>query len=312
MKYIQNRKLNKGRQKSGGQRCRSADYSLLSYFSDTFLFQYDCRTNMLTFTPNLANRFHSGGKKGFRVLDPREQMDLVHPDDAELLRNILNEAAEKPECQSQSINLRFVDNSGVYCWMCCQIRVLTDVRGIPELIVGKLSDIQEQRLKEQRLIEKASVDSMTGILNRKAADYQIAKRLSTSEKGFLFMIDIDNFKLLNDTLGHAAGDEALIHFVSEIKDSFRQEDLIGRVGGDEFIVFMSNTDQEEAACIKAEHLLLRLANWEKYALSASIGIASYPHDGRNYHELYKAADAAMYQVKQRGKNGYYLLNNKGL
>ena len=107
------------------------------------------------------------------------------------------------------------------------------------------------------MIEKASIDSMTGILNRKAVDHQIADRLVSAKNGFLFMIDIDNFKALNDTLGHAAGDEALIHFTSEIKNNFRSEDLIGRVGGDEFIVFMTDTDSEQAARHKAEQLLSR-------------------------------------------------------
>ena len=156
------------------------------------------------------------------------------------------------------------------------------------------------------MIEKASIDSMTGILNRKAVDHQIADRLVSAKNGFLFMIDIDNFKALNDTLGHAAGDEALIHFTSEIKNNFRSEDLIGRVGGDEFIVFMTDTDSEQAARHKAEQLLSRIAKWEKAALSASIGIACYPKDGSTYEELYEAADAAMYQVKQQGKNGYCL------
>ena len=121
------------------------------------------------------------------------------------------------------------------------------------------------------------------------------------------MIDIDNFKVLNDTLGHVTGDDALIYFADEIKNNFRQKDLIGRVGGDEFIVFMPDTDQELAARNKAEQLLSRLKNWHRAELSASIGIARYPQDGSTYEDLYESADAAMYQVKQRGKNGYHLL-----
>lgn len=285
---------------------RSADYNLLSYFSDTILFEYDCDSNILIFTSNITKRFHSKGNRAFQILNPQEPMEMIHPDDAVLLRKLLKEAKAMPTGQIHSVNLRFIDKNGSYCWMLCQIQLLEKEQGKARKIVGKLSDIQEQRLKEQRLIEKASIDSMTGILNRKAVDHQIADRLVSAKNGFLFMIDIDNFKALNDTLGHAAGDEALIHFTSEIKNNFRSEDLIGRVGGDEFIVFMTDTDSEQAARHKAEQLLSRIAKWEKATLSASIGIACYPKDGSTYEELYEAADAAMYQVKQQGKNGYCL------
>ena len=291
---------------------RAADYSLLSYFPDTILFKYDCRANLLTFTPNVSNRFHSEEQAELQILDPEKQLEMIHPDDAVLFQRLLKKMKEAHSRQMQSINLRLMDKNGAYCWMLCQIQALPDEQGRPCTIVGKLSDIQEQRLKEQRLIKKASIDSMTGILNRKAVDNQIIKRLASTETGFLFMIDIDNFKALNDTLGHAAGDEALIRFASEIQRNFRQGDLIGRIGGDEFIVLMSDTDQEAVACSKAEQLLSRLAKWEKTTLSASIGIASYPHDGCTYEELYEAADAAMYQVKQQGKNGYYFSEKKRL
>lgn len=291
---------------------RSADYNLLSYFSDTVLFEYDCDSNILIFTPNITNRFQSKGNRAFQILNPQEPMEMIHPDDVVLLRKLLKEAKVMPAGQIHSVNLRFVDKIGSYCWMLCQIQLLETEPGEARKIVGKLSDIQEQRLKEQRLIEKASLDSMTGILNRKAVDHQIADRLVSAKTGFLFMIDIDNFKALNDTLGHAAGDEALIYFASEIKNNFRREDLIGRAGGDEFIVFMTDTDKEQAACYKAEQLLWRIAKWEKATLTVSIGIACYPKDGSTYEELYEAADAAMYQVKQQGKNGYCLSEDKRL
>lgn len=291
---------------------RAADYSLLSYFPDTILFQYDCKSNLLSFTPNVSNRFHSQEQAELQILNPEKQLEMIHPDDVQLFQRLLKEMKEAPARQMQSLNLRLMDKNGAYCWMLCQIQALPDEQGRPCTIVGKLSDIQEQRRKEQQLIKKASIDSITGILNRKAVDNQIIKRLASTEKGFLFMIDIDNFKALNDTLGHSAGDDALIRFASEIQRNFRQGDLIGRIGGDEFIVLMSDTDQEAVACSKAEQLLSRLANWQKTTLSASIGIASYPRDGCTYGELFEAADAAMYQVKQQGKNGYHLSEKKRL
>ena len=186
MKYMFNKNQNKPEKQRRKHIPRSANYDLLSYFSDTILFEYNCESDILTFTPNIANRFHMEENQEVQLLNPQEQMNMIHPDDADLLRSLLREAEERAETaggQIQSVNLRFVDKNGAYCWMLCQIQVLADEKGRTEKVVGKLSDIQEQRLKEQRLIEKASVDSLTGILNRKAVDCRITDRLTLTKKG---------------------------------------------------------------------------------------------------------------------------------
>ena len=167
-------------------------------------------------------------------------------------------------------------------------------------------DIQDQKSKEERLIEKSSTDAMTGALNREATEARIEKRLSDDQKGFLFLLDIDNFKEINDTRGHMIGDQILIDLVQLLKSEFRQNDVIGRLGGDEFMVFMNQTQDPQAAIQKASHILNRLAVEKAGAFSVSIGIASAPLDGTTYDQLYDAADKAMYQAKRQGKNSYFL------
>ena len=88
---------------------------------------------------------------------------------------------------------------------------------------------------------------MTGALNREATEARIEKRLSDDQKGFLFLLDIDNFKEINDTRGHMIGDQILIDLVQLLKSEFRQNDVIGRLGGDEFMVFMNQTQDPQAA-----------------------------------------------------------------
>ena len=93
---------------------------------------------------------------------------------------------------------------------------------------------------------------------------------------------------------------------ADIKSTFRQEDIVGRIGGDEFVIFMEGTSDPATAAAKAERLLARLSSRQEVALSVSIGIAAYPELGASYAELYEAADQAMYAAKRQGKSGYQM------
>ena len=123
--------------------------------------------------------------------------------------------------------------------------------------------------------------------------------------GALFMLDVDDFKKINDSRGHTAGDVLLARLVEGIRKEFRQEDITGRIGGDEFVIFMPDTGDAVVACQKAESLLARLAALGE-GMSVSIGIAAFPADGGTYQALYEKADAAMYQAKKLGKHRYSL------
>ena len=122
------------------------------------------------------------------------------------------------------------------------------------------------------------------------------------------MLDIDNFKGLNDTLGHQAGDEFLIELARELKNHFRESDVVGRIGGDEFFALMRNVTEHEQIERKAKDLIDIIQGiTEKHAqveLGGSIGISIYPKDGKTLDDLYAKADAAMYKAKKDGKNKY--------
>lgn len=130
-------------------------------------------------------------------------------------------------------------------------------------------------------------------------------------KGYLLMLDIDDFKTVNDTMGHAIGDLALITLVKLLKEHFRREDIIGRLGGDEFIVFMTNTELASAVETKGAEILDILAKSETTPhFTVSIGAAAYPAAGNDYESLYLAADNAMYASKKSGKNRIYVDNGQ--
>ncbi|MDD2647229.1 MAG: EAL domain-containing protein [Eubacteriales bacterium] len=164
-----------------------------------------------------------------------------------------------------------------------------------------------------RLILAVETDAMTGFLNHNATIKHI-KAFIERESGVhsLFMIDADNFKAVNDSMGHQQGDAVIVSISDAIRSVFRQEDIIGRVGGDEFLVLMKNAGDEHATRRKARELNSALqfkvsGAGKEIDLSASIGISMTSGDGKNFDRLYREADTALYRAKDRGKNCFYLL-----
>ena len=172
-------------------------------------------------------------------------------------------------------------------------------------------DIDARKKKEEALLKASETDEMTGTLNRAAITKKITTFLGTeglNSSHALFMIDIDNFKRINDNLGHQEGDRLLVDLVSAVKACFRNTDLIGRIGGDEFFVLMKHCPARYIAEYKASALMSAISNvcsaYKKYDVSASVGISIYPADGTSLSELYKNADDALYYAKQHGKHTF--------
>lgn len=193
-------------------------------------------------------------------------------------------------------------------WVRIDIRFLTDIDSghLCAMLSGK--DIDAQLKEEQRLIFAARMDKMTMLLNRETTMEQIKQilQIDADKKHSLFMLDVDNFKALNDTRGHQAGDEFLVTLAAEIKKHFRDTDIVGRIGGDEFFALMRNIPGEKEATAKAQELLTAMqivcGGYSSIQLSASIGVSLYPKDAQTMDELYAKADDALYQAKGKGKN----------
>lgn len=277
-----------------------AQYDLLAKFSDTVLFQYNCRTRTMVFTPNIAARFNMAKIDVIYPFNQDDLTEIIHPDDIESLREMLHTAEKMGLSQEISITVRFMDRDYKYRWVRCSGHLIQEKANGPLLLVGKLADVQEEKSKEAQLLKQASMDALTGAWNRAAVQVKIAKELEIARAGFLFMLDVDNFKIINDSLGHAVGDRILEDFVNEMKKFFRREDIVGRIGGDEFVVFMPGSDDRDIVEERADKLLKQLAEWE-VPITVSIGIARFPVDGQTYGELCRAADGAMYQAKHMGK-----------
>lgn len=177
------------------------------------------------------------------------------------------------------------------------------------IITTNIIDVLKDDEKSRQLENKADTDLLTDLYNKMATERKIKEYLAThpDEMGMMFVLDIDNFKKINDTMGHAFGDEVLRSIGTHIRAEFRATDIVGRTGGDEFTIFLRNMKEE--AIIKSEAKRVeqffkdfRAGEYVKYATTASIGVAVYPRDGKDFNTLYKAADHALYVAKKRGKN----------
>ena len=162
---------------------------------------------------------------------------------------------------------------------------------------------------------KIATEPLTGLMNKMSTQNEITDLRKNGTTGVLFIIDIDYFKQLNDTLGHSIGDVALVETAGEIKKTFRNSDVVGRIGGDEFMVFCPNPITDEIATIKAQSICKNCnRTYEKDGLmaeiSTSIGILRIDETVSTFQEAYEKVDKALYKAKALGKNQFYFFTNE--
>ena len=187
----------------------------------------------------------------------------------------------------------------------------------PEIAVSRINNVLESQrrlnvmLKEQEELKvKAEIDEMTKLLNKATAE-KMAKQILEEypdENHAILMIDIDNFKNVNDSLGHDVGDHVISVVAGIISMQFGGSDIVGRIGGDEFMVFMKNVKDREDARRKAQNIVDALCKKENLSIpdcvSVSIGMAFSDESGIEYEPLFKKADEALYVSKEKGKSCY--------
>ncbi|WP_418667253.1 GGDEF domain-containing protein [Allofournierella sp.] len=277
-------------------------YLLLEQFSDTVLFDYERKSDTIRFTPNAQTLFrvHELTQQNF-VRDMGAM--YIHEADRGAIRELLQGAGGEAEAQARVRLLQPEEER--YFWCLVQVRYAYE-RGELAAVFGKVTDIDQQKRREERLLHISETDGLTGLRNRRAAQEAITGRLRADPAGILFMLDVDDFKKINDTCGHESGDHALQYAAQCMKSVFRAGDVLGRLGGDELVAYAGGTGSVRLARQKMEQLLELLQRGEKDVppMSVSVGIACFPADGADYDSLYRAADQAMYRAKGQGKNGY--------
>ncbi|CUA86953.1 PAS domain S-box/diguanylate cyclase (GGDEF) domain [Chelatococcus sambhunathii] len=232
-----------------------------------------------------------------------EILACIHPQDRQLRRDFLR----SPDC-GDTIEIRYLRPDGQRLWLAIRGERVGNDR-----LVGVTFDITAQKQAEEEAWRMASLDGLTGLSNR--ASFQetlehICSGMSGEAPAFsLLLVDLDHFKDVNDTLGHDAGDQLLMEVGARLRRAVRAGDVVARFGGDEFAVLV----REPPAAGWAEKLAERIrttllapfaTRGRTFATRASIGIATFPHDGANAKDLLKSADIALYRAKAEGRNRF--------
>ncbi|KAE8544348.1 MULTISPECIES: diguanylate cyclase domain-containing protein [Marinobacter] len=195
------------------------------------------------------------------------------------------------------------------------ITAITDDDGNTTHYAGLFTDITQNRRNEEQIRQLAYYDALTGVPNRRLLEDRLEHAIRHAHRKEMLLavmfMDLDRFKEVNDTLGHAVGDDLLLQFTTRVKDCLREDDTLARLGGDEFIVLLPEMERLSDVFAVADRLIE--ANKRPYQINgnqinvgSSIGISLYPEDGTTVQELINGADIAMYRAKREGRNRYKL------
>lgn len=271
--------------------------------------EWDTRTGRVLWSEQMYEIYGIGPQQPGEILG---SLELVHPDDRERVREAVEQVVQS--YQTDPTEYRIVTAQGEK-WVLAQGSAVTDASGQVVRILGTLQDITERRKIEQQLFQLAYHDPLTGLPNRRFFLEQLEQIAEQSLRsgqvvGVVF-VDIDRFKGINDTLGHAAGDQLLVTVARRIKESLRSDDFVARMSGDEFAVILPNLHGEETAervvqkLVKVLDAPIQMDSRSAY-VTASIGLSLYPWNGMDASTLLRHADVAMYAAKQAGRNTYKL------
>ncbi|MCU7866856.1 MAG: diguanylate cyclase, partial [Candidatus Thiodiazotropha sp. (ex Lucinoma borealis)] len=224
----------------------------------------------------------------------------------EIWKAIRNGQSWQGEYQNQK------KNGGIF-WEHANISPVLDESGKVCHLVSINEDITLRKQQEEHIFHQANFDALTGLSNRFLALDRLSQLINEAQRNkecvAVLFLDLDDFKKVNDTLGHDAGDKLLIEAATRLRSVVRASDTVGRLGGDEFIVLLSGITDAADAIPVAENILARFrdifsVNSRELVLTTSIGIAAYPVDGNSASELLRNADSAMYHSKEQGRNTY--------
>ena len=317
--FYTNRKQNKLLTDSyNDTRIAAERYQLLSEMTNTIVFEYNLETKCFICNDNYYEHF-AYDLEAFMDLKQLASSKLVHPDDHSIISEIL-ESIKNGQTNIQK-DLRFIDKLNNYVWYTVRLSFISARNGRLLRVLGDMHniDIQKKEMEDLRII--ANHDSLTSLYNKKMTTSLIDEYLSKTDflqqkKNALMIIDIDDFKGINDHLGHMFGDLVLSELGKSIKNLFRSNDVVGRIGGDEFVVFLKNVEIETIEKKANEICEIFKRSYtgtnSDYKISGSIGIALTPNDGKTFNELYANADTALYRTKNNGKDGYAFFGNDEL
>lgn len=234
----------------------------------------------------------------------------IYEEDVAYYRSVLEGLLKSPKHDTIEFRIKWFDEE--YTWYQANLTSLLGSEGYVTRIVGRMININEKKLKELELLLRAEKDGPTGLYNKEATMQLIRNAITESGKGVLnalMIVDLDNFKEVNDLMGHSQGDKVLVEAANTLSDIFKGGDIVGRIGGDEFMIFMKNlnsifdADRMAATIVKKVNYTYDHEE-QSIPVTCSVGVAVFPYHGNKYEELFDKADKALYTAKANGKCGY--------
>ncbi len=267
---------------------------ILSQISNEYLYEYSVADDCLELSEECVKLFGS---------------EAVNNEVAEILKDILSDNTF--DVISSTVKLPLANGeTGVFKTVNL---IVYDNKGKRDSIIGKLIDITEYATKKEELIIKSQTDGLTGIYNAITTKELIAERIKSKDEiktDVLILMDCDNFKYINDNFGHLTGDSVLEGIAGSLKSTFRNYDIIGRIGGDEFCVYLNDIASVEFIQLKFMQLRATISK-ETGDVNATISMgAVFVYESKTYEDYFEMADSALYQAKRNGGDQLAIYNDK--
>lgn len=278
-------------------------YEILSQLTDEYVFEYEYKTDNIHFDQKFNEKFGFG--ENIKV------SDCIHPD-ADLEKFLVQFAKSKDQDAVNTDPFELMDRNHDTQWYCMRAYRIMGNRNQLEHVIGKLVNVQQTVEEQKKIQDRANRDALTMLYNRNGFEKQVAKRMQSYPHNVSMayaVLDLDNFKAVNDTLGHLGGDEALKYLGNQLRKQSAENIIPARFGGDEFVICMFDIVQEEA-----EEILRQLVNsmntelsfeGKTHHISISLG-GIYAREMMPVEQLFVEADKALYDVKSARKNNYQL------
>lgn len=281
---------------------------ILSEAEGEKIIDYNAKTDVMVIRSN--DEYGMAQDKIYSRYIERFNAATIYKEDVAYYKAVLEGLLKSPKHDTIEFRIKRFDKD--FTWYQANLTSLLGAEGYVTRIVGRMINIHDKKLKEMELLLRAEKDALTGIYNQGATEQLIRNAIegaTDNDLSALMIIDLDNFKEANDLLGHANGDELLCKTAEILKEMFKGGDVIGRIGGDEFMIYMRNlpsiSDADEMAgnIVKSVRYDLEFEE-QPIHVTCSVGVAVYPYHGTTYEELFEKADRAVYTVKANGKDGY--------
>ncbi len=284
-------------------------HNIIMEQTNDIIFEWNIQKDKLYFSSNWEEKY------GYppiteRVREEMPRASHIHPKDMPVFTGLMDAmAAGVPY---KEIEFRIADADGRYRWRRVRATAQFDSDGRPYKAVGVMIDIDAQKKAAAELEDRASRDVLTKLYNKVAAQERIQKLIAAGDpkaRSALMVLDIDNFKQINDRYGHMLGDAVLVEVSAKIAGMFRGADIVSRIGGDEFMIFLPDVHTEEVVEKRADELIgtlkkLLQENVGEISFSCSIGLAFSESRQDDFTKLFNQADRALYRAKAAGKNRY--------